>query len=171
MMRDWADLQSKEPGDLVIEYNGARLGKHMSPLRLGIPPKAEVRLLSYEVAVYDKIVKEREEERERRMAGEGGDDKDDEAKDESKVEEEPVEEEKKGTILRLRGSWGEANMKVQDHIQVKQLAVYYCRKVLKVGRETELVLSFDGERLEEDAIVGDLGVEDRDMIDVKCPPA
>lgn len=85
-------------------------------------------------------------------------------------EEAPVAAEKKGTILKLRGTWGELLMRVPDNITIKILAAHYCKKHDRAGEEDSIKLEFDGETLELETSIGDLGVEDRDILDVICPP-
>ena len=184
MIRDLADKIGKNADDLIVVYNGLKLGRHLSPLKLGIPGGGEMEMVGYERDVYVKVEKQREEERARQLAildgtapppaaeepdagpeeGEGGG----EAEAEPEPEDEPEETKKKGTVVRLRGKWGEATIRVADTVSMKALAAHYCRKVDHVGEEANIRFEFDGERVETEQTIGSIGVEDRDMIDVIC---
>lgn len=177
MLGDLADRIGKNPADLILEHEGSKVYSGLTPLKLGLQADTETDMLGYEVAVYEKVLKKREADKRRRIAELNGDpipeeeeDVDGEAKTESgskEVEEEPKAEVKKGTILRLRGKWGEVILKANDEIKVKMLILHYCKRTERVGEEGKVRLEFDGEELEPESTIGELDVEDRVILDVK----
>lgn len=70
----------------------------------------------------------------------------------------------------LRGSWGEVKLAIAPSISFDTLAKAYC---MKRNREDKfaprITFSFDGDNIGRYTTVGELDIEDGDMIDVHVP--
>ena len=175
---------NKEADEIVLVHNGQKiysssvtarslrmastveLSEQDSPI--GARP-ADSDLAGFEVAHWERM--EREKQRERRLLLVDGLSplKADRSPSPDVDTIEPLAEPVRANKIRLslRGKWGEFRMNVIGETTALMLVKWYCSKAGKDQSEAEgLRLEFDGEKIEPGAMVRDLEVEDRDLLDV-----
>ena len=70
----------------------------------------------------------------------------------------------------MRGAWGEVKLGIAHSIAFDTLAKAYCMKMKREEKHAaNISFSFDGETIGRYSTVGELDVEDGDMIDVHVP--
>jgi hypothetical protein len=67
--------------------------------------------------------------------------------------------------IKLRGAWGECRLGVQPTTTSTDLLEYYRKKYGKDGEGIHLV--FDGEKVEGNKSVAEMGIDDQDLVDVE----
>jgi hypothetical protein len=82
----------------------------------------------------------------------------------------PSPKPEKKVKLCLRGAWGEVKLAIAHSIPFDTLAKAYCMKTKKEEKfASKISFSFDGETIGRYVTVGELDIEDGDMIDVHVP--
>lgn len=177
MLGDLGDRINRDPGNLVLEYQGGRIFYNtMTPLQLGIAADAEVDMRCYEKPVWDKL---HPKETARKKAQDDDVQIDLSAGDKGKgkavvntVDITPPPREATPPpvakiIIKLRGKLGEAKFGVQPHITASQILQTYASRMGKREEVGRLRLILDGEAVEEGATVADMDVESGTLLDVE----
>jgi hypothetical protein len=82
----------------------------------------------------------------------------------------PSPKPEKKVKLCLRGPWGDVKLGILESIPFDTLAKAYCMKTKKAETlASKITFSFDGETIGRYSTVGELDIEDGDMIDVHVP--
>lgn len=125
-----------------------------------------VALVGYEKAHWERLEKEKREARMRLINGSPPPVE----SSQPDIAREDTPEAAAAKRLKLSGGWGDYSIKVADTVKISSIAEYYCHKASKdAGLAGKIRLTFDGDVLDVDSTVGDLDVEDGDMIDVMVP--
>ncbi|WVQ83196.1 hypothetical protein IAT38_005335 [Cryptococcus sp. DSM 104549] len=166
---------NKAPDDIILVYEGERCYSRQTPADLRIRTDATAEMVGYEKYHYDII------EAERRARLEKLDDDDDvPAPDDDdnapaspsgaarEVSATPAPENGETILIHVRGSNGEARLRVRKTVTAGKVLKHYCTKVgLSKDDVEKLQLVFDGSGVDPEDKVGDLDVEDGDMLDVR----
>lgn len=148
------DLLASSPHGLILEWKGDQILSSQSPYHLGIQASQTVDMLCYEQAVWDKVASARDAASKQPST----------IHDDSKAGAEVAKVE-----LKLRGIDGELRIRVPPFVTAARMLKQYAKaKGLPPSRR--LRLEFDGEVLDDEMRVGDMGVEDDDMIEVRQIP-
>ncbi|KAK6865196.1 ubiquitin-2 like Rad60 SUMO-like-domain-containing protein [Apiospora arundinis] len=145
---------------LDIKRNGdGQLYSNRESKREGFEGWDKVHIEAWTPELFDDYQRNKDRERRRQL----GDLVDDEP--EPEPEPEPVEKVASIKIILKSKDNGSQNLTVPMNVEVAKLSLAF-RKVKKIPDERDIVLNFDGEALDEDSTIDEIGIEDMDSIEV-----
>lgn len=167
------------PNDIVFVCEGRKIfSKYSTPRQLGLEDDCELcesshsnllldthsGLVGYYKSYWEQKEKRDKEERYRLIHGSPP--PEEQGSLFPPITEAPAEPAK--TRVCLRGTWGSFKVNVAAFVHVTTLTQVYCAKASKDASLAKgLKLQFDGDTLSPETTVGDLDMEDGDIIDVE----